>query len=268
MLRKLMKHELRASGRIMLPLSLVVLITAVGGNFSVRGLMETDNQILNLLGVLLMAAFVIAIAAVCIMAFLLMLERFYKNLLLDEGYVTMTLPVSVHQLIWSKFLISLFWFIVTAIVVVLACMILAFDMTLVEEIRDGLRQLFSVFEFNLEVAHVIAYVLEFLLLILLGCAGACFQFYAALAVGHSFASHKMLLSVAAYFIMQFALRLISGIAMIAITSSGIDLWLSSWLDNPASLDILLLAMCVLSAAIAAIFYGITHYCLKNRLNLE
>ena len=34
MLRKLMKHELRATGRVMGPLLLLVLVAAVGGNLS------------------------------------------------------------------------------------------------------------------------------------------------------------------------------------------------------------------------------------------
>ena len=36
MLRKLLKHEFRATGRIMLPLYLVVILTAVFANFSIR----------------------------------------------------------------------------------------------------------------------------------------------------------------------------------------------------------------------------------------
>ena len=39
MLRKLMKHELRATGRLMVPMLLVTLLTAVGANLSIRWLM-------------------------------------------------------------------------------------------------------------------------------------------------------------------------------------------------------------------------------------
>ena len=50
MLRKLLKHEFRATGRIMLPLYLILLATAIGANFSTRGLLETDLKVLDLLG--------------------------------------------------------------------------------------------------------------------------------------------------------------------------------------------------------------------------
>ena len=62
MLRKLMKHELRATGRVMLPLYLVVLVTSVGANLSTRVLTELDFELLNLLGFLLMTAFVFDLA--------------------------------------------------------------------------------------------------------------------------------------------------------------------------------------------------------------
>ena len=64
MLRKLLKHAFRATGRIMLPLYLVLLATSVGANLSTRGLLETDNRLLDILGGLLIIAFVVAIIGV------------------------------------------------------------------------------------------------------------------------------------------------------------------------------------------------------------
>ena len=125
MLRKLIKHELRATSRIMLPLFLLVLVTAAGGNLATKKLLETDISFLNVLGIILLTAFMVAIAAVCIVAFFLMVQRFYKNLLQDEGYVMMTLPVSVHQHIWSKVLVSIIWFAATFLVVLAAVLIWA-----------------------------------------------------------------------------------------------------------------------------------------------
>ena len=46
MLRKLLKHEFRATARIMLPLYLVLLVTAVGANITTQGLSNSSYQIL------------------------------------------------------------------------------------------------------------------------------------------------------------------------------------------------------------------------------
>ena len=40
MLRKLLKHEFRATGRIMLPLFGILLLVSVGANFSSRGMLN------------------------------------------------------------------------------------------------------------------------------------------------------------------------------------------------------------------------------------
>ena len=137
MLRKLLKHEFRATGRIMLPMYLILLVTAVGSNLAGRGMLDSRFDILNILGVLIVIAFGTAITGACLLAFVLMIQRFYKNLLQDEGYVMLTLPVSIHQHIWSKLIVSSVWFIVTALAVILACCITAFDLTVVKEILSG-----------------------------------------------------------------------------------------------------------------------------------
>ena len=107
MLRKLLKHEFRATGRIMLPMYLVLLVTALGSaNLSMRYLLDNDAWFLSMLGILLLTAFGFAIGGVFIVSFILMIQRFYKNLLQDEGYVMLTLPVSIHEHIWTKLTVS------------------------------------------------------------------------------------------------------------------------------------------------------------------
>ena len=115
MLTKLLKHEFRATARIMGPLYLVLLAVALGFNFSAR-LMDSGNFVLNMLAALVVMAYVVAITAVFIVAFILMLQRFYKNLLGDEGYLMHTLPVTESQLILSKLISSVVWMLCSSIV--------------------------------------------------------------------------------------------------------------------------------------------------------
>ncbi|WP_297985875.1 hypothetical protein [uncultured Oscillibacter sp.] len=97
MLRKLLKHEFRATGRIMLPVIGILLATSVAANLSLRYLLGSNAWFFSMLGILLLTAFGFAIFGVFIVSFILMIQRFYKNLLQDEGYVMLTLPVSIHQ---------------------------------------------------------------------------------------------------------------------------------------------------------------------------
>ena len=57
MLKKLMKHEFRATGRIMLPVYLATLLLAVFANIAMRVLGRGESFFLNALAVLLLVLF-------------------------------------------------------------------------------------------------------------------------------------------------------------------------------------------------------------------
>ena len=275
MLRKLMKHEFRATGRMMLPMFLAVLVTAVGANLSVRVLLNTPYKMLDILGSLLMVAFAAAITGVCAVAVVLMIGRFHKNLLRDEGYVMMTLPVSVHQHVWSKLLVSMIWFAATGVVVLLAFGILAYEVGLVRQFFAGLGELLrqvQAGDYYLELGSVVGIGVESLALLALSCGGGCLQIYASMAIGHSFARRKVLWSVVACFASQAALQLLGGLLVSVVDATGLDHVLTQLLpriDSPTGAAILLLAVLIVCGVLfAAFFYFLTTYFLKKRLNLE
>ena len=76
MLSKLLKHEFRATGRIMGPLYLVLLATSLGMRVSIQVLNHADSRLLQMLGGVLAMAYVVAILGVCFAAFGLMIQRF------------------------------------------------------------------------------------------------------------------------------------------------------------------------------------------------
>ena len=272
MLRKLMKHELRATGRIMLPLFLLLLVTAVGANISTRSLLETDNNILNTLGVLIMMAFAIAIAAVCIMSCVLMVYRFYKNILQDEGYVTMTLPVSVHQQLISKLLVSMLWFVLSMLVVALASFILAYQVGIVKEMLNVLRAVVTELFDSGYTFDAVLFFLEMFVLVFFSAASACLHFYLALAIGHSFSSKKLLWSIVFYFVIQLAMNTLGSFVMFSLQNlSFLDIFKTDLFTGMDSISIAHTAICALigvSAVGVMLFYFPTVYFLKNRLNLE
>ena len=275
MLRKLMKHEFRATGRMMLPMFLLVLVTAVGANLSTRRLLETDNGALNTLGILLLIAFTLAITGVCVMPVVLMIDRFQKNLLRDEGYVMLTLPVSVHQHVWSKLLVSMLWFVATAVVVFLAFVTLVYEVGLVQQFFAGLGELLRqvrIGNYYLELGSVVGVGVETLILLAVSCAGGCLQIYAAMAIGHSFANRKVLWSVAVFFGSQFALQLLGGLFVTFMDATGLDAALTRLLPqigSPVGATMLgLFVLIVCGVLFAAFFYFLTTYFLKKRVNLE
>ncbi|SFP49665.1 hypothetical protein SAMN05216343_10874 [Oscillibacter sp. PC13] len=271
MLIKLMKHEFRATGRVMGPLYLVLLVTAIGANLSTRGLLETNSSFLNMLGGLLVVAFVFAIMGVCLMSLVLMVQRFYKNLLGDEGYVMFTLPASVHQQVWSKLIVSAVWFAATLLAVCAAGTIMVYEVGFMKAFFHGLgevfRQLTAYYALN-----GTALVLEFLLLCFVTCCAMCLQFYAAMAVGHSFPNHKGLMSVVFFFVFQFAVQLMGSLLIVFLDESPFHRWLlqlTDWqLSGMAATHLLMIVLIFGVVLYGAIFYVVTTFFLKRHLNLE
>lgn len=265
MLRKLMKHEFRATGRVMGPLFGLLLIAAIAARFSVGVLLESSARFLNLLGGLFTTAFVIAIVGVCVMSLVLMINRFRTNLLGDEGYIMFTLPASVHQQIWSKLIVSAVWFIATGLAVVAAGFILVAQQGFWWEIRRGFAEIFrhltAYYAFN-----GTAFLFELLALIFVGCCVLCLEFYAAMSIGHSFANHKVLYSVLSFLGLQFVMQLLSGGILVGTNYDFLVVALPS--DGVLAMHSVMLTMIVSTAVFGAVYYVITTMFLKKRLNLE
>ena len=208
MLRKLIRHEMTATARVMLPMLLIVLLAAVGGNLSTHQLLETDNGFFNAVGVLLLMGFVLSIFAACILSFVLMIWRVNKNLLGDEGYLMMTLPVTVHEHIAGKLIAAVIWFALTGLTVFLSIFILLFQAEPAMRFIREVAEIFGVVIRHQYGWHALVMGFELLLLLAAGMAAMCLCIYAAMAIGHSFTSRKTLLSFAAYFLMQFGFNLI------------------------------------------------------------
>ena len=272
MLRKLIKHEFRATARIMGPLFLIMLVLSLLANLSLRFLMDSRQFLLNILGVLMLAAFGIGMAALIIMAIVLMVNRFKSNLMGDEGYIMFTLPASSHQIVWSKIIVSTVWFVATGVVEVLSGLICAMDLKLLKELfsTESFHQMMMLLQEAIEKygVNVPAVIFEFLLLCLLSCAVMCLGFYAALATGHSFANHKMLLSVAFFFGFQFALQFLGSVVSYGMSRMGLFDWNMNFMSTMGQFHLMMLVMLGSELLVGAIYYGITTVMLKKHLNLQ
>ena len=267
MLGKLLKHEFRATTRVMLPLYLVLLAISLCGNFATRVMEHSSSQLLNLVGSLTIFAFFIGLIAVSLMSLYLMISRFHKNLLTDEGYLMFTLPVSVHGLIVSKIIVSTVWFILTGVVDVLAFLFLFFRVGYVQTFFLGLERLLkdmtSYYAVNLTTMG-----LELLVLSILSCAAFCLLVYASAALGHSFANHKILLSFAFFFGFTWVSQFISLGGILVLDGMDFNFYLLEHLSPVAQIHIMLLGLILAELVYCVIFYIITAVTLQKRINLE
>ncbi len=71
-----------------------------------------------------MAGYVLLIVGIFVITLIVILQRFYKNLVKEEGYLMFTLPVKPWELITSKLIASVIWTFVSTIVVMISVCIM------------------------------------------------------------------------------------------------------------------------------------------------
>ena len=260
MLGKLLKHEFRATGRIMLPLMGALLALALMANLSIRGMTSSLSDIpaLRILFILILIFFGMGIVAVGVMALVVMVSRFYRNLLKSEGYLMFTLPVSVHELIWSKLIVSLVWFFATALFIFLILALTGLNLS-----GTNLEMIFSEFPSWSEVVRELDE---------LGIRGALTQlmhFYGAMALGHMFTKNKVLLSVVFFILISFAFNTMEmgyGLSGIAMEAQSFDMDTAK--EGIRFASRICMHACIMQAVQAAVLYLATALGLKRGLNLE
>ena len=216
MLGKLIKQEFRATGRILLPVMGAMLVLAGLANLSLRSMVNdvTQIRILRILMILTVVFFGLAVVVTIVMAVVIMVSRFYRNLLKDEGYLMFTLPVSVHELIWSKLLVSLVWFLVTGLLIWLLLMLTGLNLSQsnLEMILSELPSWKEILEFldGYQIRGQLRVILiQILLIVFVGGLTTCLHFYAAMSLGHMFSQSKVLLSIVFYVAISIAFGIMS-----------------------------------------------------------
>ena len=268
MLGKLMKHELRATSRTMLPLLLLTLLLSVFLRIAMAVMPRTDAPIVGVLYGLLITAFVLAIIGTAVFSVVLMVVRFHKNLMTDEGYLMFTLPVSVHQLLWSKLLVSMLWFVAVFFVDALAILLTVYENGMFAGLPEFVRDLFDSLD-RYYAVNGLLYMLELLGVLLVSMVTACLLFYAPIAIGNSFAAHKTLLSVVFFFVIQTVLQIVSLFGIAGAAKAVTQLLSPAILDNAVKMaHLLFMSALAYSLVVGAALYGLTWFMLRKRLNLQ
>ena len=85
MLGKLMKYELRATSRTMLPLLLLTLLLSVFTRMTSAVVQSGHSKFITVINTLLILAFFLALIGTAVFSVVLMVVRFRNNLMTDEG---------------------------------------------------------------------------------------------------------------------------------------------------------------------------------------
>lgn len=266
MLGKLIGYEMRAFGRIILPLYAATIGMALLIGLGVRFLPEDLYS--NMFGGIVLMIFVSLIITTMAMTGILCVQRFYQNLLANEGYLMFSLPVGTHQLILSKVLGSIIWTLLGGVAAF--CTVLSMELAAVpmKDTVDLIRKVTWFMDKQMLGRQAGAFILWALIAILMFTA-MLMQIYAALAIGHQWSSHRILGSVLAYFGIDILKSMFSGILARFGVYTGIWGIMISESGDAAREAALTQAVAAGSSLFYIVVFSlVTWYFLDRRLNLE
>ena len=272
MLGKLMKYELKATARTLIPLYIALLAFAIINKIFIgAGLAQKLEGFGSIPFILSIFGYGCTMAAVFIVTFFVIIQRFYKNLLGDEGYLMNTIPVSTITNITSKISIAGFWNIVSAFVAIFSILIMAFDPVafnnFFSEMFDAISKGYS--EIGMQLYLLI---FEIIILMLVSLLRSLSMIYASIAIGHLFSKHRILSAFGAFIGLSFISGAISTAITIAfsIVSKSFDN-VNFHIDNASkflAIHGFIIGITIYNLLFFLAYFIITTYILKNKLNLE
>ena len=215
MFGKLMKYEMKSLSKGLIPLYGAILAVAlinsimwsVGGN----GPASTSGTIGGLSQLTAMLVYFGLCVAIAVVTFLVVVQRFYKGLLGQEGYLMFTLPVPTWQLTLSKLVGATIMTILSGIVGILSVFILgSVGINWGAFFRD-LGQLFA--NWDLDMTFIC---IELFLLGIVSTASMVTDIYIAMALGYLSNKHRVAMSFVWFIVIQTALSFLTGLLGIVL----------------------------------------------------
>lgn len=278
----LIKYEFRSGLRyigIIWP-ALIVSAALLGLVFKVMGIVSPEDPqgIMNILQLIFDLVFPLLYAAIFIamivITIFIVVMRFYKGLLGDEGYLMHTLPVKPWQLITSKGIVACSVVMISIICAVLSVLILV-GIDDISGLITGGKEFFAVLG---EEPRLILVIIEVIILAIFGTMASIYHIYAAMAIGQLTGKHRLLASLGAYIAINIALTVLATVIIVIGDRLCLDVWLSEWLwsieasagmnnDGFIMVQAGLGAAFVVAVVQLAAFHVITERILSKKLNL-
>ncbi len=256
MLRKLIKYEFKATGRIMLPLYGALLgFSIINKIFIGTNMAEVNMDFLGgIPAIITMIGYFVTMVAVFVGTLFITVQRFYKNLFGDEGYLMNTIPVKSSQNIVNKLVVSMVWIIISGFIAATSIFVMAYEPG---ALKEAIREFKNIYP---EIGLNIFGIIEFIILGVVSLAHQIMMLYASLSIGQLFKSKKLLGGFAGFMILSIAQQSIIGIGMTILVASDSFIYLSAHYAILCGIIVCLIFFTIL--------FCITNYIMKNKLNLE
>ena len=287
MLKQLLKYEFKATKSLYfgLYLALALLSVVLGVSFRQEHALAHSTSFQNL-EVILMVLYLSVIFAIAVLCFVSTVQRFYKNLLGREGYLMHTLPVTETQLILSKLITSMVWVLCSGLVGIVCITgmvsIGVLDAEALGTVNwESWKQLWGMLYGELGPEFWVAMAWT-ILINLARLASLILCVYAACMIAHQFKKQTMVAGILAFIGMNIVenqidkllgmndVTLFVGVNYKLVDVSDVSGWtpVMHYLTTAFGQGAGYLFCFVFTAAIAAVYFCLIRWLMKNKLNLE
>ena len=283
MLGKLMKYDLRSGIRTFALIWIGLAALAAINGLTLRITFDGDIQsklARFIITVLPMGLLVALYVAMGIFMLVFIINRFYKGLLGDEGYLMFTLPVSVSEHIASKVLTSMIFSVASAIVALLSGVLLMAVLTPpnFSDVAQAFQEAGRYLRVNPLPAGTGWLIAEFAVYMLIAAAVSILQIYTAISIGHLAKKNRGWFALLAYVGISIAFSIIMNGCMSLLQSDAFPNVLLNWefcLDDTGwhvqGVGMMASALGIyigLDLLVGTGFFFATRAILSKRLNLE
>ncbi len=268
MLGKVFKHEFQETLRMWVPVAAIIaILTPISsGLFAICSRSEMNVWIMFLVNAMAVIYFVMLVGF-AFSSTVITVYRFYRSMASDESYLTHTLPVETHHLVFAKLIVAFALHVLTILLAILSVMAFysistlgGFNLpSLVEVLRDGwspLREAMS--EIGAGGVAVIAISIPISIL-----SSTLFPF-ASIAIGQMMKGHRVLGAICAYIGIYTLQQIVASVFVVALTFMA----QSHDFGVIRTYHVIMNGSIGLSLAFAVIFFFVTTYMFKRKLNLD
>lgn len=266
MLGKLTKYELKSTARTFLPLYAIMLAIAVIMRLFFHYDTSGSHTIYNTIANIMMITYTSIIIATFVITILMLIQRFNKNLLGDEGYLMHTLPVKTWHHIGSKLLGAIIWIILSSIVIILSASILIVDANILNSIKEFFSSTLAELLGKIGISGVGIFI-EVLLVLFTQLIATILLIYTAIAIGSLYNKNRIAASILAFIAIFFVLNILVNIIVSVVGYTPINNFFNS-LNNEVVVHSILIGGICINLILSTVYFTVTNYILKKKLNLQ
>ena len=260
MLGKLLKYEIPAMGRKLLPLYAAWAATALFLGLTTQS-SDSKTEFMVVISALLYTA---VATAIFVMTIILIVQRYNNSLLGDEAYFNHVLPVSVSAHIGNKVISATMWIFVTVLVAVLTAVLIGIGAMIVAGPEFSFREMIHDL-MNMQLdwpKHLGLYIVEVLIMVIASAVKTIMQIYAAITIGHQAQNRTTLASIGAYILILVFESIVGRMFIPLFAKIGFSE------DEFLNFTMIFIVGVIAAAAFSAVYFFVCKYLMEKRLNLN